>query len=162
MAYVYYYQHSATCIGAYCAICRENFFFLYVQNSSYIFDYTGWQFSLKMAQKCVKTCRGVLIKIHAFHCIFAFRWHVKDIITIFQRDTQCSSTDCLLMLRCQLYMFRTVTVHPQELLCRCCMCRLWYVLIRPAGTTLHQHDVSDSAVLTTYHSLHIQHLKRSS
>ena len=46
----------------------------------------------------------------------------------FQRDTQCSSTDCLLMLRCQLYTFRTVTVHPQELLFRCCMCRLWYVV----------------------------------
>ena len=46
----------------------------------------------------------------------------------FQPDTQCSSTDCLLMLRCQLYMFRTVTVHPQELLFRCCMCRLWYVV----------------------------------
>ena len=43
---------------------------------------------------------------------------------------------CLLVLRCQLYMFRTVTVHPQELLCRYCMCRLWYVLIRPAGRTL--------------------------
>ena len=27
---------------------------------------------------------------------------------------------CLLSLRCQLYMFRTVTVHPQELLCRYC------------------------------------------
>ena len=37
-------------------------------------------------------------------------------IYAFQRDTQCSSTDCLLMHRCQLYMFRTVTVHPQELL----------------------------------------------
>ena len=34
----------------------------------------------------------------------------------------------LLILRCQLYMFRTVTVHPQELLCRYCMCRLWYVV----------------------------------
>ena len=34
----------------------------------------------------------------------------------------------LLALRFQLYMFRTVTVHPQELLCRYCMCRLWYVL----------------------------------
>ena len=49
-------------------------------------------------------------------------------IYTFQRDTQCSSTDSLLMLRCQLYMFRTVTVHPQELLFRCCMCRLWYVV----------------------------------
>ena len=28
--------------------------------------------------------------------------------------------------------------------------------------TLHQLDISDSAVLTTYHSLYIQHLKRSS
>ena len=68
-------------------------------------------------------------------------------IYTFQRDTQCSSTDWLLMHRCQLYMFRTVTVHPQELLFRCCMCRLWYVVrnapsgmscwctIAPAGCT---------------------------
>ena len=49
-------------------------------------------------------------------------------IYTFQRDTQCSSTDCLLMLRCQLYIFRPVTVHLQELLFRCCMCRLWYDL----------------------------------
>jgi hypothetical protein len=35
-------------------------------------------------------------------------------------------------------MFRTITVHPQELLFRCCMCRLWYVLIRPAGFILYQ------------------------
>ena len=45
-----------------------------------------------------------------------------------QRDTQRSSTDCLLMLRCQLYIFRTVTVHPQEPLFRCGMCRLWYAV----------------------------------
>ena len=95
-------------------------------------------------------------------------------IYTFQRDTQCCSTDCLLMHRCQLHMFRTVTVHPQELLFRCCMCRLWYV-VRNAlpdtsrwyndwgrTQTLYQRDVSDSAVLTTYHSLHIQQLKRSS
>ena len=56
-------------------------------------------------------------------------------IYTFQRDTHCCSTDCLLMLRCQLYLFQTVTVHPQELLFRCCMCRLWYVPIRPAGTS---------------------------
>ena len=49
-------------------------------------------------------------------------------IYTFQRDTQCSSTDCLLTHRCQLYMFRTVTVLPQELLCRYHMCRLWYVV----------------------------------
>ena len=92
-------------------------------------------------------------------------------IYTFQRDTHCCSTDCLLMHRCELYMFQTVTVHPQELLFRCCMCRLWYVLIHPAGTTfeeellpqmLYQWDVSGSAFLATYHSLHIQHLKRSS
>ena len=35
---------------------------------------------------------------------------------------------CLLVLRCQLYMFRAATVHPQELLCRYCMCRLRYVV----------------------------------
>ena len=49
-------------------------------------------------------------------------------IYTFQRDTQCCSTECLLMHRCQLYMFRTITDHPQELLFRCCMCRLWYVI----------------------------------
>ena len=29
----------------------------------------------------------------------------------------------LLVLRSQLYVFWTVTVHPRELLCRYCMCR---------------------------------------
>ena len=79
----------------------------------------------------------------------------------FQRDTQCCRTDCLLTHRCQLYMFRTVTVHPQELLIRCCMCRLWYVVRTALSDTSHwyQRDVADSAVLTIYHSLHIQHLK---
>ena len=79
---------------------------------------------------------------------------------------------CLLVLRCQLYMFRTITVHPQELLCRYCTCRLWYV-VRNAlhdmsswynilPQTLYQLDISGSASLTTYHSLHIQYLQRSS
>ena len=40
-------------------------------------------------------------------------------IYTFQQDTHCRSTDCLLILRCQLYMFRAVMVHPQELLFRC-------------------------------------------
>ena len=74
---------------------------------------------------------------------------IKRNIYTFQRDTQCCSTDCLLMHRCQLYMFRTVTTistTPRPIL----------------PQTLYQRDVSDSAVLTTYHSLHIQHLKRSS
>ena len=65
----------------------------------------------------------------------------RQYIYTFQRDTQCSSTDCLLMHRCQLYMFRTVTVHPQELLFRCCMCRLCNVLIRPAGTPFEEELV---------------------
>ena len=73
-------------------------------------------------------------------------YHFCNIYT-FQRDTQCSSTDCFLMHRCQLYMFRTVTVHPQELLFRRCMCRLWYV-VRTALSDTSQQDVSDSAVLT--------------
>ena len=62
-------------------------------------------------------------------------------IYTFQRDTQCSSTDCLLMLRCQLYMFRTVTVHPQELLFRCCMCRLWYVVRNALSDTSRWYNV---------------------
>ena len=63
------------------------------------------------------------------------------------------------MHRCQLYMFRTVTVHPQELLCRCCMCRLWYVVRNAlsdtsswynAGQTLYQLDVSAHTIVCTY------------
>ena len=91
-------------------------------------------------------------------------------IYTFQLDTQCCSTDCLLMLRCQLYMFRTVTVHPQELLFRCCMCRLWYVVRNALSDTSRWYNVwgsSSSKVvpvgrISTYRSLHIQHLKRSS
>ena len=36
----------------------------------------------------------------------------------------------LLALRFQLYIFQTSLVHPQELLCRDCICRLRYVVIR--------------------------------
>ena len=62
---------------------------------------------------------------------------------------------CLLVLRYQLHMFLTVTVHPQEPLCRYCMCRLWYVLIRLAGTTflpktLYQPDISAHTIACTY------------
>ena len=54
-------------------------------------------------------------------------------------------------------MFRTVKVHPQELLCRYCMCRLWYV-VRDAlpdtsswynAVALYQLDVSGSAIVCT-------------
>ena len=47
----------------------------------------------------------------------------------------------LLVLRCQLYMFRTITVHPQELLCRYCMCRLWYVLRNALPDTSSWYNV---------------------
>ena len=56
-------------------------------------------------------------------------YHFLQYIYTFQRDTQCSSTDCLLILRCQLCVFRTVTVHPQELLFRCCMCKAVSLLV---------------------------------
>ena len=52
--------------------------------------------------------------------------------------------------------------------CTCCLsqswkmiCFLFEILERMCGM-LHQRDVPDSAFLTTYHNLHIQHLKRSS
>ena len=67
------------------------------------------------------------------------RWNRLQYIYTFQRDTQCRSTECLLMHRCQLYMFRTVTVHPQELLFRCCMCRLWYVVRTALSDTSRWH-----------------------
>ena len=74
-------------------------------------------------------------------------WHWKVRVSFFcnmytfQRDTQCCSTGCLLMHRCQLYMFRTVTVHPQELLFRCCMCRLWYVVRTALPDTSRWYNV---------------------
>ena len=68
----------------------------------------------------------------------------------------------ILILRCQLYMFRTVTVHPQELLFKCCMCRLWYVLVQRLRKNCSSSNVVPAGCISTYHSLHIQHLKRSS
>ena len=47
----------------------------------------------------------------------------------------------LLILRCQLYMFRTVRVNPQELLCRYCMCRLWYVVRNALPDTSSWYNV---------------------
>ena len=55
---------------------------------------------------------NVLSTVGNYHNMLTFKY----IIYTFQRDTQCCSTDCLLMHRCQLYMFRTVMVHPQKLL----------------------------------------------
>ena len=46
------------------------------------------------------------------------------------------------MLRCLLYMFRTVTVHPQELPFRCCMCRLWYVVRNALSGTSRWYSVA--------------------
>ena len=51
--------------------------------------------------------------------IFAIYIHSNEI------HNAVALVKCLLVLRCQLYMFRTVTVHPQELLFRYCTCRLW-------------------------------------
>ena len=65
----------------------------------------------------------------------------------------------LLVLRCQLYMFRTATVHPQELLYSYSVCADYG---KKRTIRYVQLDVSDSAFLTTYHSLHIQYLQRSS
>ena len=71
-------------------------------------------------QSCLLTCVWTDME-HALQCTSAvgtlppINICTNNIYT-FQWDTQCSSTDCLLMLRCQLYMFRTVTVHPQDLL----------------------------------------------
>ena len=81
------------------------------------------------------------------------------LIYTFQRDTRCSCTDCLSTLRCQLHMFWTATVRPQEPPPRRCMCRLWYVLIRPAGTTFEEELLKRC---TSGTHQHIQHLKRSS
>ena len=97
-------------------------------------------------------------RIYAFHCQHNKRSKKKSkvcpinltlegpciifcYIYTFQRDTQWSCTDCLLILRCQLYMFRTVTVHPQELLVDtvCADCgTCWYVQLvqRFSATTL--------------------------
>ena len=80
------------------------------------------------------------IGICRFVVLYEIHRHYIYIYT-FQRDTYCCSTDCLLMLRCQLYMFRTVTVHRQELLFRCCTCRLWYVVRTALSDTSHWYSV---------------------
>ena len=67
--------------------------------------------------------------------------HTHTYTYTFRRDTQRCSTDCLLMHRCQLYTFRTVTAHPQELLFRCCMCRLWYVVRTAPSDTSSWYNV---------------------
>ena len=46
-----------------------------------------------------------------------------------------------LVLRFQLYMFRTSSVHPQELLCRYCICRLWYVVRSALPDTYSWYNV---------------------
>ena len=38
-------------------------------------------------------------------------------------------------------MFRTVTVHPQEILFRCCICRLWYVVRNALCDTSRWYNV---------------------
>ena len=115
------------------------------------------------------------IKIHIKQCrlIIASFFEIVQVIYIHSNEIHkvVALIKCLLVLRCQLYMFRTVTVHPQELLFRCCMCRLWYVVRTALSDTSRWYNVwartSSSNVvpagrIRTYHSLHIQHLKRSS
>ena len=60
------------------------------------------------------------------------------------------------MYRSIFWKARVSVIERKEVHLKLCLiinsCRdiLWYVLIRPAGTTLYQLDVSDSAFLTTY------------
>ena len=87
---------------------------------------------------------------------FAMHTHSKEIHNV------VALIKCLLVLRCQLYIFRTVTVHPQELLCRYCMCRLWNVVRNALPDTsgwcsvvgvlpqrLYQLDVSAGTIVCT-------------
>ena len=71
----------------------------------------------------------------------------------------------LLVLRFQLYMFRTITVHPQELLCRYCVLvdkhtQQTYVTTSFHKTWLITHT-SPTLYYSTYHSLHIQYLQEA-
>ena len=60
----------------------------------------------------------------------------------------------LLVLRFQLYMFRTVTVHPQELLCRYCICRLWYVVRSALPDTSSWYNVVGSSSYNVVYSIY--------
>ena len=65
-------------------------------------------------------------------------------------------------------MFRTSSAHPQELLCRDCICRLWYVVIhvlldtsswyRVVGRTLYRLDVLCSTRITARTTVYIYSL----
>ena len=48
-------------------------------------------------------------------------------------------------------MFRTVTVHHQELLSRCCMCRLWYVVRNALPDTSSWYNVLGRHLSTNKH-----------
>ena len=67
-------------------------------------------------KECTRLIQKEITLIYIFLDIGRSVYHFLQYIYTFQRDTQCCSTDWLLVHRCQLYMFRTVTVHPQELL----------------------------------------------
>ena len=47
----------------------------------------------------------------------------------------------LLVLRLQLYMFRTIMVHSQEFLCSYCMCSLWYVVRNALSDTSSWYNI---------------------
>ena len=59
----------------------------------------------------------------------------------------------LLMHRCQLYMFRTVTVHPRELLFRCCTCVLLYVVRNALSDTSRWYNVWGRTLFRLYRRL---------
>ena len=76
--------------------------------------------------------RGEAVKVHIYYRLYlaqnSKRISPNRIIQSNEIHNVVALIKCLLVLRCQLCMFRTVTVHPQELPFRCCMCRLWYVV----------------------------------
>ena len=83
---------------------------------------------------------GISGAITIFHFV-----RCKGIIAIYIHSNEIHNVvalvKCLLVLRCQLYMFRTVTVHPQELLCRYCMCRIRYVVRNALPDTSSWYNV---------------------
>ena len=67
----------------------------------------NWQVSNNSNNPCCEGCQVSARISHRIKLIYIHSNEIHNVVALIK---------CLFILRCQLYMFRTVTVHPQELL----------------------------------------------
>ena len=104
---------------------------VYVNVCVCVYVYVGMYVCLcKYMYICMYVC--MYVHVYAFPQVLFQSTAVERTNSVYIQSNEIHNEVALikflLVLRCQLYMFRTATVHPQELLCRYCMCRLWYAV----------------------------------